>query len=63
MIFDYMKEVSAKHGCDEYFAFGHEVTHATWDETDGLWRLTVMANGVESEDCCHVLINAAGVLK
>lgn len=62
-IFDYMKEVSAKHGCDGYFAFRHEVVHAAWDDLEGFWRLSVRANGADFEDYCHVLINAAGVLK
>jgi cation diffusion facilitator CzcD-associated flavoprotein CzcO len=62
-IFDYMKEVSRKHGCDDLFAFGHEVVAATWNDGEGVWDLIVKADGKEFKDSCHVLINAAGVLK
>lgn len=58
-----MKEVSARHGCDDCFTFGHEVTKAIWDDIEGKWRLTVMANGTQFDDYCHILINAAGILK
>ncbi|OQE04269.1 hypothetical protein PENSOL_c001G05270 [Penicillium solitum] len=61
-IFEYMKEVSARHGCDDCFTFGHEVTKAIWDDMEGKWRLTVMANGTQFDDYCHILINAAGIL-
>ncbi|KAH8697928.1 hypothetical protein BGW36DRAFT_450673 [Talaromyces proteolyticus] len=62
-IFDYMKQVSKRHGCDDLFAYGHEVVSAKWDDVAGVWNLVVKADGVELDDYCHVLINASGVLK
>lgn len=58
-----MKQVSQRHSCDDLFAYGHEVVSAVWDDDAGIWKLVVKANGVEFDDHCHVLINAAGVLK
>lgn len=58
-----MKQVSQRHGCDDLFAYDHEVISAVWDDDAGIWKLVVKANGEEFNDYCHVLINAAGVLK
>ncbi|KAL2821325.1 hypothetical protein BDW59DRAFT_164208 [Aspergillus cavernicola] len=62
-IHDYVKQVSKRHNCDDLFAYGHEVVSAQLDDVAGVWRFVVKANGVEFDDLCHVLINAAGVLK
>ncbi|KAJ9499448.1 hypothetical protein H2202_005031 [Exophiala xenobiotica] len=62
-IFQYMKDTSAKYGCDKYIAYRHKVTSATWSEPSGKWILTVDADGKELTDSCDVLINAGGVLK
>ncbi|KAK5192630.1 hypothetical protein LTR92_007805 [Exophiala xenobiotica] len=61
-IFQYMKDTSAKYGCDKYIAYRHKVTSATWSEPSGKWILTVDADGKELTDSCDVLINAGGVL-
>lgn len=62
-IYEYMKQVSRRHHCDDLFAYGHEVVSAIWDDGAGIWKLVVKANGEDFDDYCHVLINAAGVLK
>ena len=54
-----------KYGCDKFFKFLHKLTSAIWDETTGQWWLKIrnLESSVEFDDTCHILINAAGVLK
>lgn len=58
-----MKDVSTKYGCDDYMAYGHTVTSATWQEESAKWTITVKNDTKEFTDTCDVLINAGGVLR
>ena len=40
-ILAYFEDVMRKHGIEEHVRWGTEVTGATWDEEDGVWRVEV----------------------
>lgn len=48
---------------DRFIKLSHTVTGAIWDESQGIYNITVKkADGALVRDWCHVLINAAGIL-
>jgi cation diffusion facilitator CzcD-associated flavoprotein CzcO len=48
----------------KYCRTRHQVTKATWDESQGGYHVTVadLANGTQIQDFCDILINAGGIL-
>lgn len=61
-IWQYFKDVSDKYNLTKYVQFRTAVQSATWDETDGQWRLQIKGPHGEFEDWCDILISASGVL-
>ena len=57
-ILRYLKGCVDKYGIRPQIRFGHEVTAATWDETDRLWRLDTTGGPFTAD----VLVGAAGAL-
>lgn len=63
-IFDYFDTFSKKYGLKKYCKTLHQVTKASWDEQTGGWHVNVhdIANNVDHQDYCDILINAGGIL-
>lgn len=49
----------------QYMKLGHQVTHASWDDDQGVWEVSVKntQGGTTFIDTAEVLINNSGVLK
>jgi cation diffusion facilitator CzcD-associated flavoprotein CzcO len=39
-LWEYLRQISARHGLDRYLRFGHEVTEARWDEASSRWLIS-----------------------
>jgi cation diffusion facilitator CzcD-associated flavoprotein CzcO len=46
VILDYIERVVARRGLDEHLRFNAEVMDATWDATEGFWRITTADGAV-----------------
>ncbi|MDQ3571342.1 MAG: NAD(P)/FAD-dependent oxidoreductase [Actinomycetota bacterium] len=55
-ILDYVRTTARKRGVIPHIRFGCEMTHASWDETNGHWRIETMAG----EFTCELLVSAIG---
>jgi cation diffusion facilitator CzcD-associated flavoprotein CzcO len=57
-LWDYLREVAARHGLGRYLRFGHEVSRARWDAQSRTWQLTTS----EGEFAARYLIAGVGAL-
>ncbi|KAF2432170.1 FAD/NAD(P)-binding domain-containing protein [Tothia fuscella] len=56
----YLVNFSKRHDCEKYVQFNTEVMGATWDETDGLWKIELKrADGTTFSDTANVLVNGS----
>ncbi|UPK74732.1 NAD(P)/FAD-dependent oxidoreductase [Nocardioidaceae bacterium SCSIO 66511] len=58
-IWDYLRDVSARHGLDEKIHYGVEVTSAEWDDDRQRW--TVLTDGGETYDA-RAVVSGVGAL-
>jgi 4-hydroxyacetophenone monooxygenase len=57
----YLEALTEEHQLRDRIRFGHELTHAGWDEREQLWRLVARdATGAERRLEAHVLISGTG---
>ncbi|KAF2498482.1 FAD/NAD(P)-binding domain-containing protein [Lophium mytilinum] len=63
-IYGYFKDFTNKYGLSKYIKTRHEVVGARWDSQTDSWHVQVkdLASGSVSEDTCHILVNAGGIL-
>jgi cation diffusion facilitator CzcD-associated flavoprotein CzcO len=66
-IWDYLKDVAARHDLERYVRLRTAVTAAEWDDDAGQWCVRLLdrsdgGEGVVREDRCDVLISATGIL-
>jgi 4-hydroxyacetophenone monooxygenase len=60
-LFAYLEEVADRHQISDRIRFGLELTHATWDDREQLWRIRARdANGAEHRLAANVLISGTG---
>jgi len=57
-IWDYLRDLGARHGIIPHVRFGHELTGADWDEEAQLWRVQSSQGAVTA----NVLVDATGGL-
>lgn len=64
-ILQYFLCLAKKHDLYKFVNLNHQVTAAKWQETEGIWQVTVkdLTSGVTRIDWCHFLINGSGILK
>ena len=62
-IHDYIKRTVKKWNLDRDIHLNTKVTSATWQEDDGLWKVTVESEGVRRDEYAEVLISAQGALE
>jgi len=61
-LFGYFTDVAQQHGIQESIRLNTKVDAARWDESEGLWRITVTSDGAAQELEAQVLISATGQL-
>lgn len=62
-ILEYIRRTTEKYELDRHIMFNSKLVESIWDGQRGVWNLKVeSAAGDIIEDCCHVLVNAAGIL-
>jgi cation diffusion facilitator CzcD-associated flavoprotein CzcO len=64
-IFEYLKGIYEEHDfINKYVKLKHQIEHAQWDATKGVWKLRVrdLATGTVVDDEAEFFINAGGVL-
>ena len=54
----YLRAIADRYGLRPHIRLGHEVTSATWDESDGRWRLQTARGTLRA----HVVVSATGPL-
>ncbi|KAI8396552.1 hypothetical protein FOFC_21100 [Fusarium oxysporum] len=64
-ILAYLQDVAKTFELEKYVHLEHRVNHASWDEEEGVWNLTIQneSTGETVKDHCHFLINGTGFLK
>jgi cation diffusion facilitator CzcD-associated flavoprotein CzcO len=63
-IWQYLKDVALKYDLEKYVKLSHRVDSATWDDSQGVWKLSIQApDGSFFADQCEILANCSGVLK
>ncbi|KAG9605986.1 flavin-binding monooxygenase, partial [Aureobasidium melanogenum] len=64
-IFDYFKQFGVRPGLEQYIKLQHTVIDARWSEEEAMWHVTALNTVTQKTvgSTCHVLINAAGILK
>lgn len=62
---EYLCELCDEEGMRDVIKTRHEITSATWNETRGVWVLTVLdlLSGREFDDYAHFLLDGTGILK
>ncbi|EWY88032.1 hypothetical protein FOYG_09394 [Fusarium oxysporum NRRL 32931] len=60
----YMQDVAERYGANRFIKTCHQVTSATWDSENKVWRLTVKNNktGETFQDTANILVSAKGGL-
>ncbi|EWG38643.1 hypothetical protein FVEG_01817 [Fusarium verticillioides 7600] len=60
----YMQDVAERYGANRFIKTSHQVTSATWDSENKVWRLTVknVKTGETFEDTANILVSAKGGL-
>ncbi|OAA60207.1 Flavin monooxygenase-like protein [Niveomyces insectorum RCEF 264] len=62
-IWQYFKDVATKYDLEKYVQLKTTVKSATWDESEGQWKLKILSrDGAIVDDWCDILISASGVL-
>ncbi|KAF2652919.1 cyclohexanone monooxygenase [Lophiostoma macrostomum CBS 122681] len=63
-IWQYLRDVVDQYELEKYMKLNHEITQASWDETAGVWNVTVknLLTGDVFVDTAEILINGSGVL-
>ncbi|KAL4865917.1 hypothetical protein BDV12DRAFT_199685 [Aspergillus spectabilis] len=58
----YIKSTVAKWSLDRDIHLNTKVTAARWNESEGVWKVTVSHNGISRDEYCEILISGQGVL-
>ncbi|KAG7412186.1 FAD-binding monooxygenase moxY [Fusarium oxysporum f. sp. rapae] len=60
----YMQDIAERYGANRFIKTSHQVTSATWDFENKVWRLTVknIKTGESFEDTANILVSAKGGL-
>ncbi|EXL44606.1 hypothetical protein FOCG_13567 [Fusarium oxysporum f. sp. radicis-lycopersici 26381] len=60
----YMQDIAERYGANRFIKTCHQVTSATWDSENKVWRLTVKNNktGETFQDTANILVSAKGGL-
>ncbi|KAH8898107.1 FAD/NAD(P)-binding domain-containing protein [Thozetella sp. PMI_491] len=60
----YFENFAEKNDCKKYVKFNTKLVEGRWDAAKGIWNVKTQDQMTKeiSEDWCHVLINAAGIL-
>ncbi|KAL7757462.1 hypothetical protein ACKLNR_011989 [Fusarium oxysporum f. sp. zingiberi] len=60
----YMQDIVERYGANRFIKTSHQVTSATWDSENKIWRLTVnnIKSGESFEDTANILVSAKGGL-
>ncbi|KAG5765928.1 hypothetical protein H9Q72_006007 [Fusarium xylarioides] len=60
----YIQDVAERYGANRFIKTSHQVTSATWDSENKVWRLTVknVKTGETFEDTANILVSAKGGL-
>ncbi|KAI7762429.1 hypothetical protein ACKAV7_009438 [Fusarium commune] len=60
----YMQDVAERYGANRFIKTSHQVTSATWDAENKVWRLAVknVKTGETFEDTANILVSAKGGL-
>jgi cation diffusion facilitator CzcD-associated flavoprotein CzcO len=48
-LWEYLRQVTARHGLARYLRFGHEVTSARWDEQAASWQIATTGGDFEAQ--------------
>ncbi|KIX08858.1 uncharacterized protein Z518_03515 [Rhinocladiella mackenziei CBS 650.93] len=60
----YFKGFAEKHSCYKYITFETKVVQAEWDDSEGIWKLTLENQKTKEQwqDWAHCFVNATGIL-
>ncbi|KAH8801392.1 hypothetical protein F5884DRAFT_824508 [Xylogone sp. PMI_703] len=63
-ILQYFLRLARKHDLYRFIKLNHQVIHAEWQESEGIWQVTIkdLASGTTFTDWCHFMISGSGIL-